>query len=546
MKPLTNQTKSKMGAVKSLNEWQNEGAVILHPNTAQYRFLLTVLENRADFIGKGGIAYQTGFRATFNGGRGCGKTNVLLRLVAESALELPKAKAGLASMTYLHVQNVVLSQCHKVFAEYGLYEYDAKTRPWGQYVVNKRPPEGWEKPWEAVNAYENTLTFRNGYTVVFLSADRPETARGLSLDQLFMDESFLLKETFYNTVLRKTVRANKYKYKDNRPGRKGYNHPLHWLIADFTSAAWTPEQAWIYRTEELMKKDPKRYYFMESTAYDNLHNLPGNFIESERESAESELAFEVEVLNRRPEKLENSYYGALSLRKHLYDKMYDYVWDATSHQYKHHRIDYNPTAALDTSWDFNARFTCMSIAQEERNELRFIDTLYVKKSDTTLVEKLATDFCTKYTNHLKKTVYLYGDSSGKKGDPGRKHNHFEMITNLLIKNGWTVINRVQDSYPSYRVRYQVINAILKEDNKSLPLIRINEQTCKSLVISLQHTPMIGDNFEKDKRSENNEKLDQQYATHFSDTFDYIIFKKYSRLVKLDGARSGGLRFRRAA
>lgn len=535
-----------MGKVKSLNDWQNEGAVILHPNTAQFRFLQTVLENEADFRGKNGVAYQTGFRATFNGGRGCGKTNVLLRLVAESSLELPKAKAGLASMTYLHVQNVVLSQCHKVFAEYGLYEYDAKTRPWGQYIINKRPPDGWEKPWESVNSYDNTLTFRNGYTVVFLSADRPETARGLSLDQLFMDESFLLKETFYNTVLRKTVRANKYVYSDTRKHRKGYNHPLHWLIADFTSAAWTPEQSWIYRTEELMKKDPKRYFFMESTAYDNLHNLPGNFIESERESADSDLAFEIEVLNRRPEKLENSYYSALSIRKHVYDKMYEYEWDASRRIHVHRRIDYNPTAALDASMDFNAKFTCMVVAQEDINELRFIDTLFVKKSDSTLVEQIANDFVAKYSTHIKKVLYLYGDSSGKKGDPGRKHNHFEMVTAILVKNGWTVINRVQDSYPSHRVRYQVINAILKEDKSNLPRIRVNEQACKSLLISLRHTPIIGDNFEKDKRSELNVNLDQQYATHFSDAFDYIIFKKYSRLVPLVGGRSGGLRFRKAA
>jgi type IV pilus assembly protein PilC len=58
-----------MGKVKSLSDWQKEGAVILHPNATQFRFLQTVLENKADFRGKNGVAYQSGFRATFNGGK---------------------------------------------------------------------------------------------------------------------------------------------------------------------------------------------------------------------------------------------------------------------------------------------------------------------------------------------------------------------------------------------------------------------------------------------------------------------------------------------
>ena len=76
----------------------------LYPNPAQTQFMFKALGNTADFRSRDNVGYQTGFRATFNGGRGCGKTNVLMRLVAESAFELPRAKMGLASMTFRHVQ----------------------------------------------------------------------------------------------------------------------------------------------------------------------------------------------------------------------------------------------------------------------------------------------------------------------------------------------------------------------------------------------------------------------------------------------------------
>jgi len=510
----------------------------LHPNPAQAHFLFKVLENEADFIGKDGIGYQSGFRATFNGGRGCGKTNVLMRLIAESAFELPRAKMGLASMTFRHVQDVVLSQSRKVFAEYGLHEYDPKIRTWGHYVINRRPPEGWWHPWEGVNTYDNCVCFKNGYTIVFLSADRPDTARGLNLDQLVMDESFKLKESFYNTVLRKTVRANKYTYRDSRKGRKGLNHPLHWLIADFTSAAWTPEQQWIYRTEELMKSKPNQYFFMESTPYDNLANLPGNWIEQEREASESDLAFDIEVMNRRVEKIENAYYSALSYNRHTYSDMYEYQYDDKSRLYIYKRKDYLTTKPIEISLDFNAKFTCQVIAQEHDKELRFIDNLFVKRADTSLVEELAHKFCTKYKDHIKKVVYIYGDNSGKKGDPGRNKTHYQLYKKVLADHHWRIVDCVQNSYPPYKIRYRVINTILSEKHASAPRIRINEQDCKSLLISLKHTPIIGDNFEKDKSSEDSKTLDQQYATHLSDAFDYILFKKYSRIVPIAATGSG--------
>lgn len=528
-----------MSAASKLIE--QSSSLKIYPNPAQGRFLFTVLDNQADFIDKDGIGYQTGFRATFNGGRGCGKTYVLLGLIAESALQLPRAKAGLASMTYRHVQDVVLSSSRKVFADYGLHEYESKTRPWGHYVINRHPPDDWWSPWEGLNTYDNCICFRNGYTVVFLSADRPDTARGLSLDQLFMDESFKLKESFYNTVLRKTVRANKYTYKDPRKWRKGLNHPLHWLIADFTSAAWTPEQQWIYRTEELMKKFPTKYFFMESTPYDNLMNLPGNWIENEREASETELAFEIEVLNRRVEKLENAYYSALSYNRHTYSDMYEYEWDEKSRLYIHKRKDYDITKPLEISLDFNAKFTCQVVAQDHGKELRFIDNLFVKKANTTLVEELGDVFCKKYKGHRKKVVYIYGDNSGKKGDPGRNRTHYQLFKKVLSDNGWRIVDCVQNSYPPYKIRYRVINAILSEKHHNVPHVRINELDCKSLLISLKHTPVDGDNFEKDKSSENNPNLDQQYATHLSDAFDYILYKKYFRIVPI-AASGSGMRF----
>lgn len=515
----------------------NKEAVITL-NAKQLQFHQTATSNQADFI-KEGMAYQGGFRATFQGGRGSGKSRTLIHLLAESAFQLPRAKAGLAGLTYRQVQDIILSQSNAVFEEHGLYEYNSKTG-FGHYVINRRPPDHWKQALNTVRTYDNCLVFANGYTVQFISADREETTRGANFDQLFIDESATIKEQFYNKVLRPTVRANKSIYKDPRPGRKGFNHPLHWLIADFTSAPWLPQGNWIYKGEELQKTNPSKYYFLESTAYDNLAFLPGSFIEDQREACGDELTFNLEILNHRLSRIANGFYHSLDATRHTYSQGYGYEFDDEKRLYVHQRTDYDPNKELDSSWDFNAEFTSMLIAQDHRSEYRFIDALYVKTATESLVDKLCADFTTKYASHRKKTIHIYGDNGANKRDAGRNKTYFQLIRKALTAQGWTVIDNVQESYPSYHVRYRVINSLLQETNTRVPKIRINESTCKPLLISLQNAPIDGTTYEKIKLSERNKALPQEYATHLSDGFDYILFKKFAKHVAHNGIRTGGI------
>ena len=506
-------------------------------NPKQWIFQNTVCNNQADEL-KDGVGYNSGFRATFQGGRGSGKTRELMHLIAESAFQLPQAKCGLAGLTFRQVQDIILSQSGDVFREHGLVEYNPKLG-FGHYVINRRPPDHWRQAHQPVRTFENCMIFANGYTVSFVSADREETTRGANFDQLLIDESATIKERFYNRVLRQTVRANKHVYKDPRPKRKGFNHPLHWLIADFTSAPWLPEGQWVYKTEDLCKAQPNKYLFLESTAYDNLANLPGNYIDDQRASS-TDIEFQVEVLNHRLSKLPNGFYNALDSERHTYNTMYSYEFDDEKRLYVHQRTDYDLGKPIELSWDFNAEFTSALVSQEISGEQRFIDTLYVKYADVSLVEKLTADFIVKYASHRRKVVVLYGDNGGSKKDAGRNKTFYQIIKDLLTKGGWAIQDKVQDAYPAYHIRHRVINTLLQESNTRLPKIRINALACKALLISLQNAPIDGTSFEKIKTSERSKSLPQEYATHLSDAFDYILFRKFSKLVTVSGNRTSGI------
>ena len=74
--------------------------------------------------------------------------------------------------------------------------------------------------------------------------------------------------------------------------------------------------------------------------------------------------------------------------------------------------------------------------------------------------------------------------------------------------------------------------MLREDGRGgLPKIRINSSNCPNLIISLEHAEIIdtSSGLKKDKRSEQRKSVEQQHATHFSDTFDYPIYSMFGEV-----------------
>lgn len=507
-------------------------------NKKQVNFINAVLTNKADYE-KDGQKYQSGYSAVGNWSRATGKTFVELDLIAYSAFELPGAISALWSGTYTQVQNIILSQAASVWKEHGLTEYDEKINRYGNYVINRKPPFHFKKPFFSPRKFENTICFANGYMTQMVSADRPDTARGGNYDQLFGDEVGFARPSFYEEVLLPSLRANKRRFKDFRKGREGFNHPLHWLTVNFSSLPYSLERRWFLKNEELMKQDKYRYFFSRANAYDNLDNLPGNFIEQQREVL-SPIRFMVEIENKILDKLPNAFYSAYSFERHVATK-YTYQFDEIQRKHVEKDSWYDLFKPIEMSWDFNGYFTCCTIAQDfikEANEFVFIDCFHAKESETTLIEKVCYEFIEKYQFHPKKIIYLHGDSSGKNRDSGRNTTLFAKIKTLLSLAGWTIIDRIQSLYPSYQNRYTLINDILSETKPKYPKLRFHSEKCQSLYTSIQNAQLSNkETFEKSKKLEGKDSVPQEFATHFSDAFDYIIYDKFKNFLNENSNRS---------
>lgn len=454
-------------------------------------------------------------RRSFVGGRGSGKSSVLGHQTRVEFNYLPRAKAFLAGLTYNQMLTKTLPSAMESWQAHGLRELDAKTGL-GHFVVGRRPPGHWLKPYQAPRNYENAITFLNGYTIEMLSLDRADTARGGNYDLGHVDESALVKREHITRILRPMIRGNKYRF----------THHLHQTFCDYTSAAWLPEGQWIYETEENAKTNPDDYFYLESTAYDNIEVLGAKYLTDLRQEM-SQLEWDVEVMNVRLKKLPNSFYPNFNEEKHCRWDTYSYDYDEETGLTLPTTNDRNPKAPLEQSWDFNAKFTSLIVCQEHGREFRCLNALFVKESETNMLVAAVNLFCDTYAEHPCKQVLVYGDRNGNNSSPGQELTFYQQIIKRLAERGWVASLQVQGLDPDHRLKHFAINDILAETNPNLPLIRINRNLCKFLIISIQQSPITPD-WKKDKRSEA-KLVQQERATHLSDCFDNIVYRKYAGL-----------------
>ena len=496
-------------------------------------------------------------RKSFIGGRGSGKSTVMGMAVGILFNHFARATWAMVGLTYVQLDLIVIPSIRDALAMMNLHEYNPKVNPGGVYVIGLKPPDHWIAPHKKVGklGYQYCITFINGFTLRLISQDRPETHRGLNLDGLLVDESATMDPSFIKKVIQPALRANKY--------AKFASHPWHHGFFDFSSASWTQEGMWIYEVEERwmemvaergtwneqqLQEVAPGFLFLESSFKDNQAVLPDDYEQRLRDELEP-LEFEVEVLNFRLGKLPNGFYHAFSTPKHCYTKSYTYQDDDKTGLVLYRSNDYLTEKPLDFTLDFNTDIVWGLVGQEVGQELRVINSHYVKptgskeEQETSIIEQLATWFCDTYEANEIKDVYVYGDPGGRSTSAATSYKNrpfYDLICNTLIDRGWRVFRRELTHYPNHQEKYTLINLLLAESNPRAPKLRFNQNTNKVLVINLQQTPVSTDKSfkkgkgataKKDKSSETRQR-NREYATDGTDALDYWLWVKCKRYLNL--------------
>lgn len=111
-------------------------------------------------------------------------------------------------------------------------------------------------------------------------------------------------------------------------------------------------------------------------------------------------------------------------------------------------------------WTHDQNFTPLSsaIAVVREGVPYFLDEIVLESA---VAYESAEEFITRYKDHKNKRVYLYGDPAGRVGE---KHGHksdYQVIEEILKKNGWQYIRRVKPAAPAIRDRQNAVRAMIR-------------------------------------------------------------------------------------
>lgn len=177
--------------------------------------------------------------------RGSGKSFITGYEIDENVRLMPRGITTIAQATIGQALTKTLPSAFKMMEHLGYKRYDPKTQT-GDYVVCRRPPEGWYQPYEHIMAQDYLIQFSNGHGLYLLS--QATNSRGPNADYNITDEAITIDKEQFDQEVAPTNRGNEHIF-----GRKSA-HPVlkHHGNTFLSSMAYTPEQKWLL--------DPAAYY----------------------------------------------------------------------------------------------------------------------------------------------------------------------------------------------------------------------------------------------------------------------------------------------
>ncbi|WP_289659504.1 hypothetical protein [Flavobacterium panacagri] len=455
-------------------------------------------------------------------GRGGGKSTIFGYHMRELVRQMPKASFALPCSTYSQALSRTLPSAIEGLEMFNLYNGI-------DYVIGRSGKKlGFELPYQPPSQWDNIIHFPNGSIFQLVSLDNPNSGRGLNSSAEAGDEAALFDPEKLFTNVKTTNRSQKEIYK---------KAPLLGSEFYISSTPINKKGKWFTDMEEVAKKNPKDYAFIKASARSNPYLNP-DWFKKMRDQSVSEVLYNAEILNIRPQEIVDGFYGNLNQRKHYYtDYNNSYletigVLARSEHFNSLQDNDVRVNEPLIVSVDFGVFNGCV-VSQLQDDEYRVLKSFFVK-SPKLLDDLFIEQFIPYYRPHQEKFVYLYGGHDGNNRLPNSERTYFQQISDVLTAHGWTVYILTKGAAPTHTDKYLLINAMLKEHQTRLPKIRINEHNNPDLIIALERTEAresLKGGIEKVKKDERNPLFPQQHAPHLTDAFDVPLMTMFNAIFK---------------
>ena len=365
-------------------------------NTPQLTSIILNAKNKVDIWGRGtGKSYLVGW-----------DINTVNRL-------MPRAVIAVTGQTFGQLLTKTLPSTFNFLEELGHVRDET-------YVIGRRPPKGWESPYEKIMKYDNFISFSNGNGILMLSQDRKGSSRGPNVEYEIVDEALTINKERYDQETSPTNRGHEELWGKQSPNPIPWHHGHHYV----SSMPYTAEQKWLldfgkYYEDEAgirildiwnriiklqlqlidAKKDNNKKQFKDiwnetirlkrkiqpfvsntgtlftlANAFDNLDNVGLSYIIREFEK-QTLLTFLVEMMNMVLDKIDACYYD-IEEDKHIYFNatndsfIRDYAentgWDFKKLGTPDCRFDLDciTNLPLDIVFDWGSSISLMSVGQE--------------------------------------------------------------------------------------------------------------------------------------------------------------------------------------
>ncbi|MCK6649174.1 MAG: hypothetical protein L6Q66_05935, partial [Bacteroidia bacterium] len=411
-------------------------------------------------------------------GRGTGKSTILAWDVKEKPLQMPRGMFFLVGETYSQILTRTLPSTIQGLSMLGIYK-DV------HYFIGRKAPAKfkWNEPYEPPLNWDHAIHWITGACTHLISLDMPNSGRGLNTCGGAGDEAALFDfEKLFNNVLT-----------TNRAGRKWFEgNPLLNGTTWATSVPMTNKGKWLYKMEQEAMKEPDKILYLRADARHNAHNLGKDWF-AENKRVMTDLVYNAEILNIRPDRVEGGFYAQFDEGVHTKDFFNNgyllslgYDFDKAKGAGCLADGDRKNDLPLDVSFDWGTNINTVHVEQEYNNESHGLCSMFVKTPNT--VDVLVNNLCDYYSGHGRKTAIVWYDHTAiAKGPTGL--SYIDVVVKTFKSRGWSVVLKYAGQAPSHHDRYLFWSTMLKGDPK-LPRFVLNKTNCKYLIISMQQAGVL--------------------------------------------------------
>lgn len=433
------------------------------------------------------------------------------------------------------------------------------------FVVHKKPPEQFIKPYFIPAKYDHVISFSSGFCLCEVSLEVSGSGNGYNAQAVIGDEIKYWDEKKFKSEVRPAIRGGKklwgnipefqsmWFFTDKFPSKGAdltwvlnkkaeVNHEAVNIIYTLQLESLRLQQVVKAIDDEITQKTlEEKYeecavlekqktsnkkkiddyeermrkrrmdliYYSDALPYENIEQLGEKYFRDLRRDL-TKYEYDIAIENKDPDKAMKPFYPDLN-DEHYYES----------------KVDCNPNVPLIIALDYQYMISPVVVAQYDQLPDSAYKTLNFIRSLHTLYPHGIADaiklFCETFEHYPSRHVMYVFDSTAIGRSPHGK-TFMDLVHDNLILHGWTYTDIFTGDTPDHDDKYQRFKYWFAV--KTEQAIRINKIYNADMITALEKTSAktVNGKNQKDKSSEKeNSPVPAQHATHYSDTWDQIVW-----------------------